>query len=134
MIERNKTKKELIHEFVDSRRQITELKVFETNVKRKRKIKPILDEDLKIAVRQHNGIIFKYSKVNGRLIYTFCDGKLLYQWGFMPEQIIGKGILEVNLLKTSNFADYFLRAWNGKDVFFEEKKSHGTITLVLLNL
>lgn len=108
----NKTKQELIHELVE-RRQIVELIVLES-----------LYNNLK---REKNIFIFTFKKVNGRLIYTFCEGELLFRLGFKPEQVIGREISEVNLLKNHNFIDCYLRAWKGEEVFFEGKKSNGKI-------
>ncbi|HBI04717.1 MAG TPA: hypothetical protein DDY49_11890, partial [Paenibacillaceae bacterium] len=105
----NETKQDTIHEFV-------ELKVLEAlykNVTRDKKL-----------------LIFKFREVNGRFIYTFCDGELLYRLGLKKEQIIGKEISKVNLLKNPKFIDYYLRAWTGKDVFLEGKKFLGKMTIL----
>lgn len=107
MMECNETKHENIREFIELR---------------------VLEALYKNSNRKKNLFIFKFKEVNGELIYTFCDGELLYQLGFKQEEIIGREISEVNLLKNPNFVDYYLRAWNGRVVFFEDKKSQENMT------
>lgn len=103
----NEAKQDRIHDFV-------ELKVLEALYKN--------------VDREKNMFIFKFTEVNGRLIYTFCEGELLNRWGFKQEQIIGKEIYKINLLKNKNFKNYYSRAWNGKEVFVEDNKIQDKMT------
>jgi len=108
-VEYNKTRKEAIHKYV-------ELKILETLYKK-------LSDDEKL-------VIFTFREVNGRLIYTYCDGELLGRLGFKKEQVIGKDIFKVNLLKNQKFFNYYVKAWKGKEVFVEDKKFQGNMAIL----
>ncbi|WP_066297160.1 EAL domain-containing protein [Bacillus sp. FJAT-29937] len=82
-----------------------------------------LEEALKLArqelaetVRQQQGMIFKFTKKNGKFIHTICDGELLYRMGLYPDQIIGR---ELSVFLPSHLAEvksqYYQRAWNGEN-------------------
>ncbi|MEH7526327.1 EAL domain-containing protein [Bacillus sp. JJ1503] len=73
-------------------------------------------QELAETVRQQQGMIFKFTKKNGKFIHTICDGELLYRMGLVPEQIIGR---ELSDFLPSNFAEVkdkcYQRAWDGEN-------------------
>jgi hypothetical protein len=47
-------------------------------------------KDLQDTVRMQQGMIFKFKKINGQFVHTLCDGELLYIFGLVPAQVVGK--------------------------------------------
>ena len=73
-------------------------------------------QELHNFIRQQQGMTFKVVKENGRFIHTLCDGKLLYQMGLTPEQVVGKELKEflpIHIAKEKN--EFLRRAWEGED-------------------
>lgn len=73
-------------------------------------------QELRDVMRQQQGMTFKVIKEDGRFIHTLCDGKLVYQMGLTPEQVIGKELKEflpVNIAEEKN--EYLRRAWEGEE-------------------
>jgi PAS domain S-box-containing protein len=98
-------------------------------------------EYLKDTLREHQGMIFKLNKKNGRFVYTFADGQLLYRLGFSPNQVVGKDSEEVFNSADGypeetpgNFNDFYRRAWEEEEnVRFEYKMLCGMETLTVLS-
>ena len=98
-------------------------------------------EYLKDTLREHQGMIFKLNKKNGRFIYTFADGKLLYSLGFSPNKVVGKDSEEIFNSADGypeetpgNFIDFYRRAWEEEEnVRFEYKMLCGMETVTVLN-
>ena len=77
-------------------------------------------QELKDTIRQQQGIIFKYRKVNGDFVHTLCDGELLYKLGLTPEQINGYDFKKLKRLGGfKKFYSYYQLAWGGHEVTFE---------------
>ncbi|RBW68302.1 PAS domain S-box protein [Bacillus taeanensis] len=80
-------------------------------------------QELRDTVREQQGVIFKFKKVNERFIYTLFDGQLAHQLGIKPQHIIGKTttvfkrFLSVSTLQ--QVLVYYERAWKGESVTFE---------------
>ncbi|WP_342046171.1 PAS domain S-box protein [Bacillus sp. OTU530] len=77
-------------------------------------------QELKDTVREQQGAIFKFKRVNKSFIHTMCDGQLYYQNGIDPEQVVGK---DLETLVSSHLVplllEYYQRAWEGQQVTFE---------------
>ncbi|WP_134702045.1 PAS domain-containing sensor histidine kinase [Ammoniphilus sp. YIM 78166] len=80
-----------------------------------------VQQEFRETVRQHQGVLFKFKKVDGRFIYTLCEGALLEQAGMLPEKVIGKSpedIFPPPLVIL--IMEPYERAWQGESpVFFE---------------
>ncbi|MFD0678880.1 MULTISPECIES: PAS domain S-box protein [unclassified Paenibacillus] len=74
--------------FVGVERDITQRKMIEQNLRQ-------AQEELATAIREQQGLIFKYKKINNQYILTLCDGELLYRFGLRPEQVIGKELWDI---------------------------------------
>lgn len=84
-------------------------------------------------VPRKNGFIFKFLKIENRLIHTFIEGELLEKVGVSPQSILGKTVFdflpeEVAREKTL----FYERAWNGETVNYEGH-FEGTYYLATLN-
>ncbi|MEC0284000.1 EAL domain-containing protein [Terribacillus saccharophilus] len=83
-------------------------------------------QDLQEAVRKQQGMIFKFTKKNGRFIHGFSDGELIYRMQYTPQQLIGK---ELNEFLPQEEADrkmpYYERAWNGEENVVYESNVQG---------
>ncbi|WP_332698671.1 EAL domain-containing protein [Halalkalibacter lacteus] len=91
-------------------------------------------KELQDTVRRQQGVIFKVKKVNYDFIYTLCDGELLYNYGLIPEQVVGKTVFE--LLpedEAEKMAAAFQNAWEGKENVTFEGELNGIYYFVALN-
>ena len=75
----------------------------------------------------------KFKRINGHFIHTLCEGGLVYRLGFVPEQVIGKELIdflpkEVAIEKTN----YYQRAWDGEKNVTYEAEVNGINYLVAL--
>ncbi|MFC0561715.1 MASE3 domain-containing protein [Halalkalibacter alkalisediminis] len=89
--------------------------------------------ELEETLEQHQGVIFKFKKIDDVFIYTLIDGKVLRESGIIPEEVIGQPVQ--NLYVNSDierFDRYNERAWNGEEVEFQMEVVEGLIYLVSL--
>ncbi|APH03664.1 EAL domain-containing protein [Bacillus weihaiensis] len=79
-------------------------------------------KDLQEILRLQQSMTIKYKKIGDKFVHTMCDGELVYRFGLLPEQIIGKQLFdllpeEVSKKKVS----YYQRAWDGEgNVHYED--------------
>ncbi|MFC4802001.1 EAL domain-containing protein [Neobacillus sp. GCM10023253] len=89
--------------------------------------------ELKDTIRLQQGMIFKYKKIKNRFIHTQCDGELLYRFGILPSQVIGKELED--FLPYRNAIDktaYYRRAWEGEEFVTYEDELNGINYLTTL--
>ncbi|PFP23475.1 hypothetical protein COJ96_24010 [Bacillus sp. AFS073361] len=89
--------------------------------------------ELQDTVRLQQGMIFKFKKINNRFIHTLCDGELLYRFGMIPSQVIGKSLEEFlpqqsAIEKTS----FYNRSWDGEEFVTYEDELNGICYLAHL--
>jgi PAS domain S-box-containing protein len=79
-------------------------------------------QELLDTIRQQQGMIFKFTKVDGQFIHTLCDGELLYKMALRPEQVVGKTLYE--FVEDEQAArvkeNFYRRAWEGHIVTYED--------------
>ncbi|MFC5466842.1 EAL domain-containing protein [Lederbergia graminis] len=90
-------------------------------------------KELEDTVRLQQGMIFKYTKRDNRFIHTLVDGELLYRFGMIPSQVIGKSLEEFlphenAIIKTS----FYNRAWDGEEFVTYEDELNGICYLATL--
>ncbi|MEC0368936.1 PAS domain S-box protein [Paenibacillus chibensis] len=78
-------------------------------------------EELMEMLLEQQGMTFKFKKIEGRFIHTFCTGQLLGKIGLTPQQVVGRELKE---FLREDFAaakeEYYSQAWEGKeDVSYE---------------
>lgn len=102
--------------------------------------KESLKDTLKETLQQHHGMIFKLKMENGRFVYTFADGQLLYRLKLTPSMVVGKHAVELFELGgypeevPTEFIKFYLRAWNGEEnVRYEYMTRCGMDTITVLN-
>ncbi|BCJ85016.1 hypothetical protein skT53_00010 [Effusibacillus dendaii] len=93
----------------------------------------IIRQDLQDTVRQQQGMIFKFTRQDGRFIHTLCDGELLYRMGLVPGQVVGKALTDflppdVAAVKTK----YYETAWQGKENVSYEGSINGIVYIATL--
>jgi len=81
-------------------------------------------QELKDTVREQQGAIFKFTKVNDCFIHTLCDGQFYYKHGVHPNEVIGKdlqtmgsSVIPSHLIP--KLLDYYQQAWEGNKLSFE---------------
>ncbi|MEC2076350.1 EAL domain-containing protein [Metabacillus fastidiosus] len=90
-------------------------------------------KELHDTVRLQQGMIFKFKKINGRFIHTLSDGELMYRFGFVPSQVIGKSLEEFIFNGTAvKIASYYQKAWEGEEFVSYENELNGIHYLVTL--
>lgn len=83
-------------------------------------------QDLQEAVRKQQGMIFKFTKKNGRFIHGFSDGELIYRMQYTPQQLIGKELKEfLSQEEADRKMPYYERAWNGEENVVYESNVQG---------
>jgi len=102
--------------------------------------KESLKDTLKETLQQHQGMIFKLKMENGRFVYTFADGQLLYRLKLTPSMVVGKHTMELFEFGgypeevPNEFIKFYLRAWNGEEnVRYEYVTRCGMDTITVLN-
>ena len=120
--------KEFVQSFDKIETSVQHYGVFEelSNQKWMKKSLQIAREELIETIRQQQGMIFKYIKVNDKFIHTFCEGGLLLKLGFVPEQVVGKELYEFLPHHTAvRKTDHLRLAWEGNDNIMYEAEGNG---------
>ncbi|TYP76392.1 EAL domain-containing protein [Paenibacillus methanolicus] len=90
-------------------------------------------EALQEIIRLQEGFIFKVAERDGKLIHTFCDGKLLFRMGLVPEQIVGKEAKEFLTLADARRKEAcYRRALQGEEMVSYESELNGIYYLTSL--
>ncbi|HZG72664.1 MAG TPA: EAL domain-containing protein [Chondromyces sp.] len=90
-------------------------------------------KELQDTVRLHQGMIMKFKKINGRFIHTLADGELLYRFGLIPAQIVGKELFEILPERSAaRKTKYYQRAWEGEEFVSYEDQLNGIYYLATL--
>lgn len=106
-------------------RDITEQKKYEHNLHEAK-------QELTDTIRQQQGIIFKYHKVEDSFIHTLCDGELLHKLWNSPNQMIGQMFIYPTGNKEFDQLLYHYQiAWDGRDVSFEWEWKEASLAVSL---
>ncbi|ARK31322.1 putative bifunctional diguanylate cyclase/phosphodiesterase [Halalkalibacter krulwichiae] len=90
-------------------------------------------KELQDTIRLQQGMTFKYKKINEQFIHTLCDGELLYRFGMIPFQVIGKELGEfLPNEKAIEKTAYYKRAWEGEEFVTYENELNGIHYLATL--
>ncbi len=91
--------------------------------------------ELQETVRLQQGMTIKLKKVEGRFLHTLCDGELLYRLGFIPEQILGKELIDIMPEEMAKYIiAFYQRAWDGEEHVTYEAELNGIYYLAALSL
>ncbi len=72
--------------------------------------------ELSEALKNQQGMTFKFTKVDGRYIHTLCEGELMYRMGLNAEQVLGKELSEfLDPAEAERKTSFYERAWNGEE-------------------
>jgi diguanylate cyclase (GGDEF)-like protein/PAS domain S-box-containing protein len=76
--------------------------------------------ELQETLRLQQGMTLKFKKIDERFIHTLCEGELLYRFGLIPEQVVGKELIHfLPEATTVDTTKYYQRAWDGEKVSYE---------------
>ena len=89
-------------------------------------------QDLINTIRQQQGIIFKFHKVNDYFVHTLYDGNLLYELGILPAKLSAR-ILSLPLRNQElyKFFSYYQQAWEGREISFNFEWKEKIVTVSL---
>jgi len=77
-------------------------------------------QEMEHLLENHQGMIYKYKKVNDAFIHTFGGGQLMERLGLRPEDCVGKSLSEIVNLEFSYQKEiHYEHAWNGQVTGFE---------------
>lgn len=97
--------------------------------KNQQRIQELLEntrEELQETVRMQQGMIFKFKEIEGKLIHTLCDGKLLYRMGLTPEHVVGKALHDfLPNTKADRKSTFYRKAWEGEENVSYEAEMNG---------
>ena len=79
-----------------------------------------LEHKVRELMRHQKGILVAFREIDGRFIYTVCEGELLTRVGLTAEQVIGRDPHEVLPLHIADhFVAHYRLAWQGETITFE---------------
>ncbi|MEW9672637.1 PAS domain S-box protein [Ammoniphilus sp. 3BR4] len=89
-------------------------------------------QELKNTISHHQGILFKFVRVQDQYVYTMCDGNALQS--HITKPIVGKRLEDVFPSDQAEYhKTYYDRAWSGESyVYFEYNLPSGITLLVCL--
>jgi diguanylate cyclase (GGDEF)-like protein/PAS domain S-box-containing protein len=91
------------------------------------------EKELQDTVRLQQGMIFKFKKINDRFIHTLCDGELMYRFGMITAQVVGKGLHDFLPIQNAiSKTIYYQRAWEGEEFVSYEAELNGIHYLAIL--
>lgn len=91
-------------------------------------------QDLRDTIRLQHGMIFKYTKINGKFIHTVCDGKLFYRLGANPQRLIGRELRDIlPEVKAEVLTQYYQKAWQGEENVTFELELYGIFLIISLS-
>jgi PAS domain S-box-containing protein len=94
-------------------RDISELIAYKEQVKK-------VEKELKQTLERQHGLTLKYIKKDGKFIHTMCNGQLVYQLGLIPDEIVGKELLDIVPEDYANWkSQYYQKAWDGEITYYE---------------
>ncbi|NMD68973.1 hypothetical protein HHO41_01645 [Bacillus sp. DNRA2] len=67
--------------------------------------------DLQKLVHDYQGVFFTYSKIGDRFVHTSCDGELLSELGFTPDNIVGNTMCEIFPAKAEKINTFYRHCW-----------------------
>jgi diguanylate cyclase (GGDEF)-like protein/PAS domain S-box-containing protein len=94
----------------------------------------IARQELQDTLRRQQGLTIKYKKMDGKFVHTMCDGELLYRFGLIPEQVIGKELHEfipAHLAQAK--LPFYQKAWEGEENITYEAKINGIYYMAALS-
>ncbi|MEG9295803.1 EAL domain-containing protein [Mangrovibacillus sp. Mu-81] len=72
--------------------------------------------ELHETIRLQEGLTLKYKKVGDRYVHTFCEGELLYRFGMIPDQVVGKDLFEIlDEKEATRKHAHYAKAWEGEE-------------------
>ncbi|WP_161949610.1 EAL domain-containing protein [Bacillus dakarensis] len=98
-----------------------------------RKLLESAKRELQDTIRLQQGMIFKFKRIDGKFIHTLCDGELLYRFGMIPTQVIGKELEEFLPYENAiEKAASYMSAWKGEEFVTYEDELNGINYLATL--
>ncbi|WP_053599845.1 MASE3 domain-containing protein [Bacillus sp. FJAT-18017] len=77
-------------------------------------------QELNLIISEVDGIIFKIKKMEGRFVFTFCNGDILRLLNLRPKELAGKTMGEVIPALNNKLEVYYQEAWEkGHSVEYE---------------
>ncbi|WP_043929689.1 MASE3 domain-containing protein, partial [Bacillus sp. EB01] len=77
-------------------------------------------QELNLIISEVDGIIFKIKKMDGRFVFTFCNGDILRLLNLRPQEVAGKTMGEVIPALNDKLEVYYQEAWEkGHSVEYE---------------
>ena len=107
---------------------------------RKRYEKALLEakSELKTIIQQQQALILRLDKVNGEFIYTLCDGQLIGQLGYTPNELVGKRPQDLFPKETADMINrHFQLSWDSQEKeifdFFDPTNEHEIFWLTIVS-
>ncbi|MFB5190584.1 PAS domain S-box protein [Alicyclobacillus fastidiosus] len=76
---------------------------------------------LRATLRQQQGMVFKFIKVDGKFIHTLCEGELVHKLGYDSKTFIGRTLGDVipDALHVADKERHYELAWQGRETSYE---------------
>lgn len=77
-------------------------------------------KEVEQLMKDHQGMIYKFKKENGRFIHTMGTGQLLGKLGIDIEEAVGKSLYEIFPAEIAAWKEFhYQRAWDGTETSYE---------------
>lgn len=79
-----------------------------------------IDNNLKQLEQHPNGLVYKFKKINGQFIHTYCVGKMLEKSGLTPSMVLNHTLDEILPYdEAQQKIQIYEKAWNGEIINYE---------------
>jgi len=81
--------------------------------------------ELQATLREQEGMTFKFKKMDGRFVHTFCTGQLLQKLGLSAQDVVGKGLDFLPADAAARKEAFYEQAWRGEEQIAYEGELNG---------
>lgn len=79
-----------------------------------------IGHNLKQLEQHPNGLVYKFKKINGQFIHTYCVGKMLKKSGLTPSMVVNHTLTEIlSYEDAQQKTRLYEKAWNGEIINYE---------------
>ncbi|MFD0713316.1 PAS domain S-box protein [Paenibacillus sp. GCM10027626] len=90
-------------------------------------------QELEETLQEQQGMTFKFKKVKGRFIHTFCAGQLISKIGLSSQVVVGSELKDFLPLELAEYKEsYYSEAWQGKEGIIYEGELEGVFYVASL--
>ncbi|WP_226527954.1 MASE3 domain-containing protein [Metabacillus niabensis] len=91
-----------------------------------------MQNEINETLKEHQGVIIKFKKIDDYFVITLCSGKLLRNMNLAANEVVGTKLKENTFGEDGKiFYEHLKQAWKGNSLTFEYKRSGGIYAVTL---